>query len=115
MKQLRTLKAISQDEKALLKRCANFIKRLDPSAEVILYGSRARGEAEPESDYDLLILTDGDVDIEREDLFRRQLFPIEIETGCVFTVILFSRRDWNTPLYRVMPFYQNVEKDGVLL
>lgn len=115
MKQLRKVKAISEDEKVLLMRCSNVIKSVDPSAEVILYGSRARGDAEPESDYDLLILTDGDVDIEREDLFRRQLFPIEIETGCVFTVILYSKGDWTTPLYRAMPFCQNVEEDGVLL
>ncbi len=115
MKQLRKLKIISEDEKVLLMKCGNVIKKADPSAQIILYGSRARGDADPESDYDLLILTDGDADINREDLFRRQLFPIEIETGCVFTVILFNKRAWNTPLYRVMPFHQNVEKDGVFL
>jgi len=25
------------------------------------------------------------------------------------------RKDWNSALYRAMPFYQNIEKDGVVL
>jgi len=40
--------------------------------------SRARGEIEAESDYDFLILTDGKATLEREDIFRRQLFPLKI-------------------------------------
>lgn len=106
---------INEKEKRLLMRCSDVIKKVDSEAEVILYGSRARGEAVPESDYDLLILVNDPVNIEKEDLFRRQLFPIELETGYVFTVALYNRYDWETPLYRAMPFHQNVEKDGVIL
>jgi len=115
MKQLREYKTASEYEKVLLMRCCSVIKNIDPSAEIILYGSRARGDADPESDYDLLILTDGDITLKKEDLFRRQLYPIEIETGAVFTVILLSRKEWSSPLYRAMPFYQNVKRDGVVL
>ena len=99
----------------LLIRCRNAIKSIEPAAEVILYGSRARGEATPDSDYDLLVLIDGDVNLEREDLLRRQLFPIEIESGYVLSVVVYNKKIWNTPLYHAMPFYQNLNKDGVIL
>jgi len=115
MKQLQEYKTGAEEEKILLTRCRTAIESIDPSAEVILYGSRARGDAEPASDYDLLILTDGEVNLKREDVFRRQLFPIEIETGAVLTVILLSKKDWNSALYGAMPFYQNIERDGVIL
>lgn len=96
-------------------KCSKVIKEIDPSAEVILYGSRARGEAEPDSDYDLLILVDGEVTLEREDIFRRRLFPIELETGAVLTIILMNRKDWSSPLYSAMPLCQNIKKEGIIL
>ena len=115
MKPLREHTVIKDEERALLERCRVSINRIDPSAELILYGSRARGDAEPDSDFDLLVLASGEVTLEREDIFRRCLFSIEIDTGYVFTVFLCSKIDWNAPLYRAMPFCQNVEKDGVIL
>jgi len=115
MRPLKELRTATERERIILARCRDAIKSLDSSIEVILYGSRARGDAKPESDYDLLILTDGETTLRREDAFRRQLFPIELDTGAVLTVILVSRKNWNSALYGAMPFYQNVVKHGVIL
>src|SRR3990167_9827571 len=115
MRQLGEYKGKSELNMILLLRCRNAIKNIDTSADVILYGSRARGDAEPESDYDLLILTDRESSLEREDIFRRQLFPIEIENSAVLTIILINRKDWNSSLYDAMPLYQNIKREGVVL
>ena len=115
MKHLSEHTAITETEKVVLKKCSETIRKIDPSAEVILYGSRARGDAEPESDYDLLILIDGEVTLEKEDLVCRHLYPLELETGKTLTAFVYSRQQWNTPLYRAMPFYKNIEREGVIL
>lgn len=115
MKPLIEFKTNSKEEKALLIRCRNAVKDFDPSAEIILYGSRARGDAKLESDYDLLVLIDGEITLKREDDFRRRLFPIELETGAVLTVILTNKKDWNSSLYDAMPLYQNIKREGVIL
>ena len=81
MKKLQELDTGSERERTLLARCRDSIRSIDPSVEIILYGSRARGDANAESDYDLLILTDGDATLKREDTFRRKLFPMELVTG----------------------------------
>jgi len=51
---------------SLLKRCRDAVQAIDVTAEIILYGSRSRGDATLESDYDLLILTDGEVTLSLE-------------------------------------------------
>lgn len=115
MKQLLEYTAIGEEERAILFRCRDAVKAIDPSADVILYGSRARRDASPDSDYDILIVSDGLATIEQEDLFRRNIYPIELATGAVLTVILVNRTDWNTPLYDSMPFYRNIKREGIVL
>ena len=50
-----------------------------------------------------------------EDRFRRRLYPIELETGAVLTVILASRKDWHSALYAAMPLYRNIRREGIRL
>ena len=46
---------------------AETLRRIDPTAKNILFGSEARGESTADSDIDILILVDGTkVSIERE-------------------------------------------------
>jgi uncharacterized protein len=90
------------------------ISAIDPSAEVILYGSRARGDNHIYSDWDLLILTDYQIDVETERKFRNELYNLELETGESISVFAYSRDDWQN-IQRVTPFYQNVMKEGVKL
>jgi len=91
-----------------------YINAIDPKAEVILYGSRARGEEHPDSDWDILILTDYNVDLYKERLFRNKLYDLEIETGEPFSVFVYSRNDWVTK-QSITPFYQNVTQEGIRL
>lgn len=115
MKWLKEETAVDRDERLLLTRVKRAIDEIDPNARVILYGSRARGEAGNESDYDLVIVTHGKVSLDREDEYRRALYPLELETGAVLTVLLVDEKDWNSRLYAAMPFRQNVEREGVVL
>ncbi len=77
--------------------------------------AHARGDARTDSDYDLLVLVEGEVDWRREDQIRQCLYPLELATGAVLTVHAYSRRTWDSPLYRAMPFTQHVERDGIEL
>jgi predicted nucleotidyltransferase len=115
MKSLDAANKLTDKEIRILSKCRNAIQSIDASAEVVLYGSRARGDAAPDSDFDLLILTDQAVDLQQEARFSDALFSIEIETEAVLTVISYNRQQWNSPLHRAMPFRQNVEKDGVIV
>ncbi len=99
----------------LLKRCKNAIRRVVPDADVILYGSRARGDADEYSDYDILVLTTGPSDIPVHEKMIESIYPLELDTGAVLTLAVYNKQQWNTPLYRATPFHKNVDREGVLL
>jgi len=88
------------------------ITNVDPNVEIILYGSRARGDERPNSDWDILILTDYPVNISKEREFRNALYDLELETGEVFSVFIYFRKDWNGK-QSITPFYQNVTNEGI--
>ena len=102
-------------DKALLDRCRQAIRRVVPDADVILYGSRARGDAGVYSDYDILVLVDEPVNIALKDRILFSIYPLELETGAMLTLITYNRRQWESLPYREMPFHKNVERDGVLV
>jgi predicted nucleotidyltransferase len=103
------------NQEMLLKRVKQAVHEVEPKAEIILYGSRARDEAETESDWDFLILVDGPVNDARVDAIRHQLYEVEWECEEILCSIVRSRQQWDSSLYQAMPFHQNVERDGKLL
>jgi predicted nucleotidyltransferase len=97
----------------LLDKVKNAVKQIEPSAEIILYGSRARDDFREYSDWDFLVLVDGPVDTVRTDRIRHSLFEIELDTDQVVSSIIRSRQEWSSPKYSVVPLHKNIEREGI--
>jgi predicted nucleotidyltransferase len=105
----------SREVKAIAEACRQRITSIVPRARVILYGSRARDDARPESDYDLLVLLPDEAGEADERAIDEALYALELQKGAVVSTLIFPQATWSTPLYRAMPFHEAVDREGVLL
>ena len=91
------------------------IKELDTEAEVILYGSHARGQAHKDSDWDILVLLDKEnVTLKTEQQFRHHLLDIELQIGEPISVFVKSKSLWESK-YWITPFFKNIKSEGIQL
>lgn len=89
-------------------------KLLPEGSHAYLYGSQARGDARPDSDWDILILLDKNK-IEAED-YDNVPYPL-VELGwslneCI-SPVLYTVKDWMK--YHFTLFFHNVKDEGILL
>ena len=87
------------------------IQNIDENAQVILFGSRARGDNRRDSDWDFLILMDREVTAALKDEIRERLYEIELETGEVISTIIHQKEEWEERT--VTPIHQIIEEEGV--
>lgn len=105
---------MKQEDNNIAYRIKESVKAVDPEAQVTVFGSRARGDAKQDSDWDILILVNYPVTMEVENAFRDILFDLEIDSGEVFSTFIYNRRIWDTR-HKITPLYRNIRREGIRL
>ena len=109
---------MSEEEKytslinALIAKAAEILPK---GSRVALYVSRARGDARPDSDWDLHILVPGDEKLPLS-LWDKYAWPFA-DVGLIFDEIInpriYSFSGWLKRSF--LPFYKNVERDKTII
>jgi len=103
------------NRESILQKVKQIVIENEPDAKVYLYGSRARGKAKYDSDWDLLILIPKNpISPEDEKKITWPLYDFEFESGEVLSPMVYSEQDWFSK-FSVTPFFKSVMKEGLLL
>ena len=101
-----------QDE--ILKLISNTIREVEPEAQIILYGSRARGDAREDSDWDVLTIVDKPrLTLKERSNIQYPIWDKGLAIGQEINVFPYTRRQWEQAPPSL--FKYNVMKEGIAL
>jgi predicted nucleotidyltransferase len=97
----------------------DFLARLqekfnDRIQQFVLYGSRARGEGDAESDVDVLVVVD-DADWRFHDQVVLEAYEASQAHSALISALVMSRPDYEWHQAHRTPLYRNLERDGISL
>lgn len=85
-----------------------------PGSTILLFGSQARGDARPDSDWDVLVLLDKDkITNEDEDTISWPIHTLSWDFNEPIIPLLFTTKQWNHNLNAV--FRESVLEDAITL
>jgi len=95
-----------------LNKIKTTILQTSPDAQIFVFGSRARGTANTESDWDILILLPKErINSKDESILTDPLYDLELETGEVISPFIYSETEWNNR-YTVTPLYKQIQLEA---
>ena len=101
-------------EKKILETFAHLVRKKVFLHSVVLFGSRARGDADPDSDMDLLVIVDNLTEKD-EDYISECAWEAGFENDIVLVPVVFSRNDWENGPERYSLLAEAIKSEGVYL
>lgn len=106
---------MSDDKKSqIISLIRDTIHASEPTAQIILYGSRARGDAREDSDWDVLTIVDKPrLSLEERSNIQYPVWNKGMELGQEINVFSYTRRQWEQAPPSL--FKYNVMREGIAL
>ena len=90
-------------------------KEGDNLLKIILFGSVARGNAEPDSDLDVCVIVKTGENLELANRIIDISYEIDIDEGTHISPFARAQSAYEEGLKAGIPIYQNIEREGVIL
>jgi predicted nucleotidyltransferase len=84
----------------------------DTIHQMVIYGSKARGDSHFESDLDVLLIVRNDADALRRPL-RRLGYDLAVAFHTVPSILAYTQAEWERRKQSRSPFREAVERDAV--
>ncbi|OQY30357.1 MAG: hypothetical protein B6244_00420 [Candidatus Cloacimonetes bacterium 4572_55] len=106
---------ISRFDQNLIDQFKKNVARKICVERFILFGSRARGDADPDSDMDILIITPDPLTSQIEDMISDCAWEAGIREEVVIMPVIMSRHEWEDGPERHSLLARAIRKEGVVV
>jgi UTP:GlnB (protein PII) uridylyltransferase len=104
---------MSPTERRIVDRFKSALQEQLGVSKLVLFGSRARGDAEAFSDMDVLVVIEGDTDDHVRDFVSNCAWEAGFEDGIVVVPIVMSKREWELESFRRSLLGKAVAQEGL--
>jgi predicted nucleotidyltransferase len=104
---------LSPADDAAIKDARQILFSAFPVERVVLFGSKARGADDAESDIDLLVVTSRDLAWREREAVIDALYDIQLRHDVLLSPLVVSAQEWEQGLLSVLPLHREIERDGI--
>ncbi|MEE9611625.1 MAG: nucleotidyltransferase domain-containing protein, partial [Desulfatiglandales bacterium] len=112
MKTLENL-TLSANEKSAIREATRMLKEKFPIKDVFLFGSKARGDDDPDSDIDLLLVAERPLHWKERQAIIHALFDLGMKRDVIFSILDTTETDFDNGIFTLFPIYQEIIREGV--
>jgi predicted nucleotidyltransferase len=102
-------------ERGAIKKTVDMLRGHYPIENLILFGSKSRGDDDKHSDIDLLIVTTRTLHWKEEKAIVEKLFDVGMEYDVIFSPLFVSSEEWNNGIFTEFPIYKEIIRDGAIV
>jgi len=106
---------LSGNEREAVEEATRILKERFPVRDVILFGSKVRGESSKDSDIDLLLLTTQPIHWKERHAIVDALFEVEMRYDVVINIVVNTVHDWHEGMCTVLPIHEEINREGVTI
>jgi len=103
---------MNERDRQILKEFSARVREQFPEAQIWAFGSRARGDAQPDSDLDICVVVDN-LDFATKKALSYIAWEVGFERGLLITTVKYSRQQFEESPRVASPLVQTILKEGI--
>ena len=103
----------ADDSLAIARELIATLPRECETVKAYIFGSRARGDADPLSDLDILVEVPGKVSRSLKNMIRDKAWGLSLKHGLVISPVIVSRENFEHGALAASAFARNIQKEGI--
>jgi len=107
--------SLGKREREAIASAARLLKERFPIDRVILFGSKARGDADAHSDINLLLISSKALHWKEEKAVVEALFDIGMEHDVIFSPLFATSEEWENGVFKTFPIYDEITREGAVV
>jgi predicted nucleotidyltransferase len=104
---------ITPEQRDALREIKQRLMAIFDIRSLVLYGSLARGQADEESDADLLVVTGRPLSRRERHEITNVVFDVNLQYDTNFSTLVVDLESWETGIISVLPLRDQIIRDGI--